>query len=112
MTLQTAELLREVAEVYSAAYRNGIPPTKAVVEHFGFARSTGERWVSRARQLGYLGPAHKFGPEAGAVGLKRDELQLPSSAKTMAKWLSRHPNTTIVPRRHDQGSITLIARNL
>ena len=47
----TDEALEWVALVYRLAYACNEPPTKAVEEAFGLARSTAERWVSKARDL-------------------------------------------------------------
>ena len=51
----TAELLREVADVYTGAVGSGAP-TKAVKEHFGLATSTASLYVKRAREAGLLPP--------------------------------------------------------
>jgi hypothetical protein len=53
----TDEKLREVADVYRAAYNAHRPPTKAVMEHWHVERSTASRWVKRTRDAGYLGRA-------------------------------------------------------
>lgn len=53
----TPAFLREVADVYREAYREGMPPTVAVKEHFGTTHSTAARWVMKARESGHLGPA-------------------------------------------------------
>ena len=47
----TEETLEHVALVYRLAYACNDAPTAAVVNAFGLARSTAERWVSRARDL-------------------------------------------------------------
>lgn len=52
----TDENLRRVARVYRGAHLVGMPPTKAVQDHFGLARSTAGRWVMEARRQGFLGP--------------------------------------------------------
>lgn len=58
----TRELLREVAKVYRAAHKAGRPPTAAVAEHFEASHRTATRWVSRAREVGELGPALQSAP--------------------------------------------------
>lgn len=52
------ETLEYVAAIYRLAWVCHDDPTKAVVERFGgLPRSTAGRWVSKAREAGYLGPA-------------------------------------------------------
>lgn len=51
----TDEALEHVALVYRLAYACNEAPTKAVIEAFGLSQSTGERWVSKAREKGLLG---------------------------------------------------------
>lgn len=53
----TDEVLREVADVYRAAHARHQPPTKAVMQEWHVERSTASRWIRRARDAGYLGPA-------------------------------------------------------
>ncbi|MDT3395475.1 hypothetical protein RKE29_02210 [Streptomyces sp. B1866] len=56
----TPEHLDEVARIYLESANNGLPPTRAVQEHFGVAHSTAAKWVSAARQTGTLPPvSHK-----------------------------------------------------
>lgn len=50
----TPQFLREVAEVYSAAKREGRPPTIAVAEHFRVSHRTATRWAGEARKAGEL----------------------------------------------------------
>jgi hypothetical protein len=50
----TDEALEHVALVYRLAFAARDRPTKAVEEAFGLARSTAERWVSKARDLGLI----------------------------------------------------------
>lgn len=52
----TAERLRQAAEVYRAAARDGRPPTKAVAEHFGIKQGNASNLVARARAAGFLPP--------------------------------------------------------
>jgi len=58
----------EVAAVYSIAYRNGEPPTKAVADHFTqqrgkrVPRSTAAKWVMKSRELGMLPPTTQRRP--------------------------------------------------
>ncbi len=51
----TEEVLANVALVYRFAFTTGESPTKAVVDHFKVSRATAGRWVSMARDLGFLG---------------------------------------------------------
>lgn len=48
-----------VAEVYLAAQREGRPPTSAVAEHGKVNKSTAGKWVSRAREFGFLAPTSR-----------------------------------------------------
>jgi hypothetical protein len=50
----TDDALEHVALIYRLAYAVREQPTKAVEEAFGLARSTAERWVSTARDLGLI----------------------------------------------------------
>jgi hypothetical protein len=50
----TDEALEHVALIYRLAYACNDNPTAAVVEAFGLPRSTAERWVSKARDLGFI----------------------------------------------------------
>ena len=55
----TDEALNAVAAVYRRALMVGEPPTKAVVDDLGLARSTAGRWVMKAREKGFLGSTTK-----------------------------------------------------
>ena len=55
----TVEALHAVAAVYRRALMVGEPPTKAVVDDLGLARSTAGRWVMKAREKGFLGETTK-----------------------------------------------------
>jgi hypothetical protein len=60
--LQSDEkLLSAVAELYLAALREGLPPTKAVQQWSGASRPTASRWVRQARDLGLIGKPTKPG---------------------------------------------------
>ena len=50
----TDEALQHVAVIYRVAFAVRDRPTKAVEEAFGLARSTAARWVSTARDLGFI----------------------------------------------------------
>ena len=49
------DVLAETARTYSDALLDGLPPTKAVAEHFHISRSAAAKWVARARKAGLLG---------------------------------------------------------
>jgi len=50
--------LREVADVYREAWRNGRPVQRTVAEHFGLESLSGAaKKIARARAAGYLGAA-------------------------------------------------------
>jgi hypothetical protein len=49
--------LEAVAFVYRTAVMLDEPPVLAVRDHFGIPRPTAARWVEKARQRGFLGPA-------------------------------------------------------
>jgi hypothetical protein len=53
----TDEALKQVAAMYRVAHLMGLPPTGAVAQGLSLARSTAGRWVSMARQRGFLGKA-------------------------------------------------------
>lgn len=55
------KLLSAVAELYVAALREGLPPTKAVQLWSGASRPTASRWVRQARDLGLIGKPTKPG---------------------------------------------------
>lgn len=48
--------LAEVANVYTAAWHAGQPPTKSVAEHFDITSSAAAKRVARARDAGLLPP--------------------------------------------------------
>lgn len=50
----TTETLRAVALIYRVALLSGDAPTQAVAERLGVPRSTAGRWVTRARDRGFL----------------------------------------------------------
>lgn len=52
----TDDALRKLAVVYAVTYAVGEPPAKRVTEVFGLARSTAGRWITMARERGFLGP--------------------------------------------------------
>jgi hypothetical protein len=51
----TDDVLRSVALIYRFAYACGRAPTKAVMDELELPRSTTGRWISLARERGYLG---------------------------------------------------------
>jgi hypothetical protein len=53
----TDEALQRVAAVYRMAHLMGLPPTESVAQDLDLPRSTAGRWVSMARQRGFLGKA-------------------------------------------------------
>lgn len=53
----TEEALRRAAWVYRTAHLMGLPPTESVSQDLDLPRSTAGRWVSMARQRGFLGKA-------------------------------------------------------
>ena len=53
----TDQNLRQVADLYRAAFRRGDPPTQTVADEMHIARSTAARWVAQARERDLLGPA-------------------------------------------------------
>jgi len=55
------KLLSAVAELYLAALREGLPPTKAIQLWSGASRPTASRWVRQARDLGLIGKPTKPG---------------------------------------------------
>ncbi|MCI2422759.1 hypothetical protein MOQ72_35570 [Saccharopolyspora sp. K220] len=59
------ETLRWVSVIYRAALATGDAPTKAVQESFDVPRYTADRWVAKAREREFLGPAEGPG-KAGA----------------------------------------------
>ncbi|RCW38485.1 hypothetical protein DFQ14_12228 [Halopolyspora algeriensis] len=59
------ETLRAVSQIYRFALAAGDAPTKAVQEVFEVPRYTADRWVAKAREREFLGPAEGPG-KAGA----------------------------------------------
>lgn len=53
---------QEVSRVYAEAWHRGDPPTKAVAGWGNVSDSTAAKWVSKARELGFLGPTTKGRP--------------------------------------------------
>jgi hypothetical protein len=53
----TDQALKHAAAVYRMAHLMGLPPTESVAQDLSLPRSTAGRWVSMARQRGFLGPA-------------------------------------------------------
>ncbi len=51
----TEEVLAGVALAYRFAFATGESPTKVVMNHFKVSRATAGRWVSMARDLGFIG---------------------------------------------------------
>jgi hypothetical protein len=51
--------LRAVADRYREAVERGDPPTQSVARELNVARSTAARWVTKARERDFLGPALK-----------------------------------------------------
>ncbi len=56
-----AKHLQAVAELYLAALKQGIHPTKAIQEWAGASRPTASRWVRQARDKGLIGEPTKSG---------------------------------------------------
>lgn len=69
----TDDLLQDVADLYSAAYRDGRPPTKAVQEHFGGTHQRAARWVYLARKAGKLPPTTGQGKARGTRPRRNEE---------------------------------------
>ena len=64
------DVLREVAEIYRAAFDKGQPPVvEAVAEHFCISKSAANKRSRAARRAGFLGAA--VGPKAGEQPIKR-----------------------------------------
>lgn len=59
------DVLREVAAVYRLAYVLNEPPLKEVQQTFGLPRSTASRWISTARDKGFLGASEGRGKAGG-----------------------------------------------
>jgi hypothetical protein len=51
------EALGIVSVVYRAALEEAKPPTQTLADYLGMPRSTAARWIARARERGFLGPA-------------------------------------------------------
>lgn len=51
------ETLSQVADLYRAAVAAGDPPTAMIGKTMNASRSTAARWVTKARERGFLGPA-------------------------------------------------------
>jgi hypothetical protein len=49
------EHLEAVATIYRFAVSQGVPPRRAIADHFGVADKTVDRWLPRARERGLLG---------------------------------------------------------
>lgn len=49
--------LRQVAASYLVAYACGLPPGATIAAEFGIPRSTAGRWIAKAREKQFLGPA-------------------------------------------------------
>lgn len=62
--LPTDEALAKVAAIYTAAWQEGRPPTKAVAESLGISRSAAAKRVRRARDAGHL-PDTRQGKQKG-----------------------------------------------
>jgi hypothetical protein len=56
MRQSAVDRLREATEVYQAAVRHGMPPTKAVAARFGISSGGASNLVARARAAGLLPP--------------------------------------------------------
>jgi len=61
----TDRVLRWVAHFYRLGYATSFGATKSVQESLKVPRSTAGRWISMARQKGYLGPAEGQGKAGG-----------------------------------------------
>lgn len=61
--LSDDEKLAHVAATYRFGALVGQSPTQFVAEELGMSRAAAGRWISRAREEGYLGPA--IGTKAG-----------------------------------------------
>jgi hypothetical protein len=64
--LEGDDLLAYAAESYRFGVLLGVSPTQHVAEGLGLSRAAAGRWISRAREEGYLGPA--LGTKAGEAG--------------------------------------------
>jgi hypothetical protein len=61
---KTQVRLRRVAEVYTAAYRAGQPPAKAVEEQMRLTQGRASSLISQARDVGLLPPTSRGAPQA------------------------------------------------
>lgn len=61
-------MLEDTAGVYTAAWRGGLSPTKAVAAHFTISPSAAAKRVSRARAAGLLPPTKRGTPQAYGEG--------------------------------------------
>jgi hypothetical protein len=55
----TLDFLKEVARIYTINGDSGIPPTRAVADHFKAPHSTAAKWVGGARKKGLLPPVDR-----------------------------------------------------
>lgn len=53
----TDDHLRAVVAMYKQALKEGDPPTRTIADEMHVARPTASRWVAKARERGFLGPA-------------------------------------------------------
>jgi hypothetical protein len=53
----TDDHLEQVAAMYRRAIELGDPPTRTIADRMYVARATAARWVGKAREKGFLGPA-------------------------------------------------------
>ena len=60
------DLLAYVTDSYRFGVLVGASPTQYVAERLGLSRAAAGRWISKAREEGYLGPA--LGTKAGEAG--------------------------------------------
>ena len=58
---------KHVAAVYDKAWRAGLPPTKAVAEHFDVTRSAAGKWVTICRKQDLLPPTVKTKPRGNPL---------------------------------------------
>lgn len=64
---------RQVAEAYSAACEDGLPPTTTVAEQSRVSKTTAAKWVARARDLGYLPPTTRGKAAPQEIDKRRDQ---------------------------------------
>jgi hypothetical protein len=67
-------VLQAVASLYRMAVMRGEPPVRTVMSEMGLSRATAGRWIDRARERQFLGPAEpgKAGEGVTRKGGKRD----------------------------------------